>query len=72
MPQAYTVYTVASSAASLVFCMLLLILYWKNEEIRREKEGEMMKFLSRLWNVQNIVLVLSWNNEMEERVFGVS
>ena len=29
-----------------------------------------MKFLSRLWNVQNIVLVLSWNNEMEERVLG--
>ena len=32
----------------------------------RQEEGEMMKFLSRLWNVQNIVLVLSWNNEMEE------
>ena len=29
-----------------------------------------MKFLSHLWNVQNIVLVLSWNNEMEERVLG--
>ena len=44
----------------------------KTRRYEREKEGEMMKFLSRLWNVQNIVLVLSWNNEMEERVFGVS
>ena len=37
MPQAYTVYRVASSPVSLVFCMLLLILYWKNEEIRERK-----------------------------------
>ena len=39
MPQAYTVYRVASSPASLVlvFNMLLLILYWKNEEIRERK-----------------------------------
>ena len=37
MPQAYTVYTVASSPASLVFCMLLLILYWKERRDTKEK-----------------------------------
>ena len=38
MPQAYTVYRVASSPASLVFCMLLLILYWKKRGDTREKK----------------------------------
>ena len=38
MPQAYTVYTVASSAAGLVFCMLLLILYWKERRDTRKRK----------------------------------
>ena len=69
---ASSLHSLHSSIFSCKFSTLLLILYWKERRDEREKEGEMMKFLSRLWNVQNIVLVLSWNNEMEERVFGVS